>query len=1069
LDLFWPPVAAALLSLVPFAGSAQTAPGSPPALISEEVRILDTYPFSEPNPVPILIKDPRLYPYHSFEGYSATSEPREWKVVKLENEWIEVFVLPEAGGKVWGAVVKETGHEFIYRNEVMKFRNIALRGPWTSGGIEFNFGVIGHTPATATPVDYKLVENPDGSVSCWLGAMDLPSRTQWRVEVRLPADRAYFETNVLWYNPTSLEQPYYNWMTAAAFAQDDLEMSMPGDAYLRHSGQVETWPQDDAGRYLPLYQNNTFEGHKSYHVVGELNDFFGGYYHEEGYGFGHWARYEDMPGQKLWLWALSREGGVWEDLLTDTDGQYVEFQAGRLFVQYSPGSHLNPITQAGFDPISASRWSETWFPLEGNGGLTDASREGALHAVEEGGYLHVGVTAFRDIQDTLKVWSDGELVATASVNLEPLKPLLASFDVLTGEPFRVQLPGLGLDYTSDPAQRLLSRPFRTEPDAWDAVPEVDRKVFQARELMKAREYAQARALFEEVVGEESWNREARLGLAELSHRRGLFPSGLEHVNRVLQLDAYDAEANFLAGLLYRALCRPADAQDAFGWAARSTAFRAAAYVQLAELRIIEASALGWWRLATKAREDGVDVDPEGFRTGPPRESHRPEEAWSEGTRYARLAIDSDRYSVPAWQALAIIGRKTEDPALVQEARAELEAIDPLSPFAAVEEYLAARGEEAAQALTDYFGGEYPDQAVLELATWYANLGMNADALLTLEFGARAGFGAGPLQQAWGAFLDNGPARLQGAGPPDFSFPYRVESLPVLKWAARHSRDWIWNYLLAINLWAVDRGEEAATLLMGLGSVPDFGPVYVARANLLGEATGADSEGDLRRAVELNPETRVLHIHLILHHQEEGEWEAALAAIEAARGRFPDDFNLALLEAKSLIHLGQAQRAAEILSATHVLPSENARDSHRLWEQAHTLSALDAYDSGNFRQARRHLMAALEWPEHLGQGRPYQPDERLVKFILGRAEERLGNEEAAREAFQAYLDGSREIRPPAEALDLLASEALRALGRPDEATTLENDFRSQFASLRIGLNEDLAGQLISRALNLEGGR
>ena len=132
-----------------------------------------------------------------------------------------------------------------------------------------------------------------------------------------------------------------------------------------------------AGTYLATQQ--PFGGHKSYHVVGELNDFFGGYYHDEDYGFGHWARYEDMPGQKLWLWALSREGGVWEDLLTDTDGQYVEFQAGRLFVQYSPGSDVNPITQAGFDPLSASRWTETWFPVEGTGGLTDASREGVMH------------------------------------------------------------------------------------------------------------------------------------------------------------------------------------------------------------------------------------------------------------------------------------------------------------------------------------------------------------------------------------------------------------------------------------------------------------------------------------------------------------------------------------------------------------------------------------------------------------------------------------------------------------------------------------------------------------------
>ncbi|SVB35373.1 uncharacterized protein METZ01_LOCUS188227, partial [marine metagenome] len=275
--LRFPLLVLVLLGPTPLSGTVQTEGIQPrTARISEEVRSLRTYPFSEPNPVPILIRDPRLYPYHSFDGYSATAEQREWKVVKLENDYIEVFVLPEVGGKVWGAVVKETGHEFIYRNEVMKFRDIALRGPWTSGGIEFNFGVIGHTPATATPVDYVIRENPDGSVSCWVGGMDLPSRTHWRVEIRLRPDRAYFETNVLWYNPTPLEQPYYNWMTAAAFAQDDLEMSIPGDAYLEHSGNEMPWPLDEQGRYLPLYGNNTFESHKSYHAVGELNDFFGG-------------------------------------------------------------------------------------------------------------------------------------------------------------------------------------------------------------------------------------------------------------------------------------------------------------------------------------------------------------------------------------------------------------------------------------------------------------------------------------------------------------------------------------------------------------------------------------------------------------------------------------------------------------------------------------------------------------------------------------------------------------------------------------------------------------------------
>jgi len=1028
-----------LLLLGPASAEAQAGASAglgAPARISEEIRTLPTYPFSEPDPVPILVRDRRLYPYHSFEGYSAASEPRGWKVVTLENDYIQVFVLPEVGGKVWGAVVKETGHEFIYRNEVMKFRNIALRGPWTSGGIEFNFGVIGHTPSTATPVDYLLRENPDGSVSCIVGAMDLPSRTHWRVEIRLPSDRAYFETRVLWYNPTPLEQPYYNWMTAAAFAREDLMMSMPGTAYLQHSGQRESWPVDEAGRYLPFYANNTFGGHKSYHVVGELKDFFGGYYQADDYGFGHWARYEEMPGQKLWLWALSREGGIWEDLLTDTDGQYVEFQAGRLFVQYSPGGAENPITQAGFDPISASRWTETWFPLEGTGGLTDASRDGAMYVLLEGDRLTIGVNAFGNVSDTLRVWSGDRIVTLTPVELTALEPFRTTTMITPEVPYRVTLSGLGLDYRSDLEDRLLARPFTTDPEAWSTVPEMTRLVFQARERMKGREYRSARDLLEVVITEEPWNRDALLGLAALDLRAGLPDRGLEWVNRALQLDAYDADANFLAGNLYRVLNRPADARDAFGWAARSTAYRSAAYAQLAEILL----GLG---------------------------------EWSEAARYARLAIEFDRHNVPAWQTLAVIGRKTGNGRMATEARESLLGLDPLHHFVRAEETLAfhrqvtagpegrraqggspapaAQATRGSESLARSLGGEFPEQTLLELAVHYSNLGLRVDALALLELAETAaaetfGTPGGPelVLRAWKAWLGEDPSALAGPTDPAFAFPYRTESLPVFEWAARNREHWIWRYLLALNLWALDRDTEAAALMEALEKEPDFGPFYVARAQLLSEVRGKDPGADLHRAVALDPGNRTLHIHLIRHLQETADWEGALSALATARERFPGDFNLDLLQARALIHVGRAVEAAEILGSTHVLPSENARESHRLYEQAHTLAALDAMETGEWATARGHVLAALEWPESLGQGRPYEPEERLVRFLLARLAGGVGNELEASAAYEAVLDDTPSLSTlptrsepvePVTRLDLLALPSLHALGRTAELEAL----------------------------------
>ena len=142
--------------------------------IKESNKDLKTYDFSDPNPIPIFVSNPKIYPYFTFDGYNIESKLKKFNVIELENDYIKVLVTPELGGKVLGAIDKTSGEEFIYKNEVVKFRNISMRGPWTSGGIEFNFGIIGHHPSTATPVDYKIRKNEDGSVSCFVGNIDLP-------------------------------------------------------------------------------------------------------------------------------------------------------------------------------------------------------------------------------------------------------------------------------------------------------------------------------------------------------------------------------------------------------------------------------------------------------------------------------------------------------------------------------------------------------------------------------------------------------------------------------------------------------------------------------------------------------------------------------------------------------------------------------------------------------------------------------------------------------------------------------------------------------------------------------
>lgn len=322
-----------------------------------------TYPFSDPDPFPATGE--RRYPYFRYDGSTDAPEERTWKTVVLENDRLSVKILPEIGGKVWGAYDKVAGRDFLYANHVMKFRDVAMRGPWLSGGIEFNFGIIGHSPSTSTPVDWFVRENPDGSASCFVASEEYITRTRWQVEIRLAADADEFETRTVWYNSSGLPAPYYHWMNAAYSLRGDPEFLFPGDVAVGHEGEIvtRTWPLDSKGRDMSVYKNNAYGGPKSYHLVGGNNGFYGIWYRDSGYGSYHRSLPYAKYGRKIWLWALSREGGIWEDLLTDSDGQYAELQAGRCFNQPRWDNVYSPFKHPTFVPGTAETFVDHWGPI----------------------------------------------------------------------------------------------------------------------------------------------------------------------------------------------------------------------------------------------------------------------------------------------------------------------------------------------------------------------------------------------------------------------------------------------------------------------------------------------------------------------------------------------------------------------------------------------------------------------------------------------------------------------------------------------------------------------------------
>ena len=921
-----------LLSVFALAGQA--------AEVREEKQVIKTYPFSGADPVAVRAdggESQKIYPYFSFQGFAYEGADQTWNVIHLENPYIEAFVLPATGGKLLGAVEKSTQQDFIYYNHVQKFRSIAMRGPWTSGGIEANFGLIGHSPSTATPVDYLIRKNPDGSVSCIVGNMDLASRTQWRVEYRIPADKAYIEARSLWYNPQPLNQSYYVWMNVAQKLRDDLEFVLPGVSHIGHDYSVpsEPWPLAKDGRNLALNRNRKDNADESLFVHGKLQDFDGGYWHDLQFGYGHWARHEEVPGQKLFLWSMSRSGAIWQDLLTDNDGPYFESQTGRL---------LDQSDQEFLAPDSADHWRELFFPYKKIGPMVKATPYGALNVKNNGSTLEVSFCALQNLSEDLTVSSEGKPIARDRIVLKPMGVYQRTFPVsVKPGQLRVEV-GEKLSYTDDPNADLLKRPLHFHNIDESSV----EGLYQAAERdEKGRSYESALRKYQSVVQREPLHVPALTRLAELYGRRAEYERGLEYARKALDIAMYDADANYIYGTIARQLDNLTDAKETLGWAARSMKYRSAAYSDLGGIYLSERN---------------FDLAEE----------------------YLHRSLTYDAYNIKSYQLLATTRRLHQQPDQAREALNKILDIDPLNHFARFELYLLEPSPATLDNFKSMIRNEFPHETYLEIAAYYINLRLDDDALRVLE--------VAPDQATvryWQAYLlrKKSPDESRkvrehaGALSPYLVFPFRAESIPVFQWAATaQPNDWKPKYYLGLIYWGMQRNDDALAMWSECGEQPDYAPAYISRALLEKQVNSQQARADFERAYAIDKNEWRTWYYLTDYYLQAGMKDKALGLAIAAAQQFPKEDALRVLLARTYLDSSKYQDSYGVLARASILPFEGQSDVHELWVESLVAQALADMKKGAYHEAIDRLEASRDYPERLGTGKPDDPDYRVQDYL-----------------------------------------------------------------------------------------
>ncbi len=1001
------------------------------ASVREYSRTFLTYPYGDPNPV---ARTGKTYPYFRFDGFTTKGINRDWKIVELENEWIKVLIAPEMGGKILGAIEKSTGQEFIYLNKVVKFRDISMRGAWTSGGIEFNFGSIGHAPTTAAPVDYLTRINPDGSASCFIGAMDLTSRSEWRVEIRLPKDKAWVETNMFWYNPMDLTTSKYHWATAAADAAPDLTYYFPGDHYIGHAGEESPWPVLDDGRNISNYAENNYGSDHSYHVLGSYTDFFAGMYSSRNFGFGHWNDYTEKVGKKIWIWSLSPQGALWTDLLTDQPGnmQYTEIQTGLLFNQEAAGSTFTPFKHLEFPGNSCERFSEHWFPILGTGGVTEIGKAGILYINDgkkpAGSPEKIGEIKFcalEFINDTLILKNGSNPAIKLPVLLKPLE--LFTYASPDGKkPASVSLANGRLKWSVDEQEaRNSDRPVVSPSFDWNSLQGL---YLKGVEFSRQREYSQARDFYRQCLGKDPHYLPALSGLAE-EYIRILKPKLAEELlDLALSFDTYDPKSNYLLGVVKkgeevgevmdvkgakessgnagsnRRSPRKAlyEAREAFGLATRSMEYRSASYTGLAEIALME-----------------KDLDG--------------------AFKYSRLAQDYNRYDIKAIQLEVIADRLAGLPGPAKEVINRLTSIDPLSHFASFEQYLGKPSQENLSVFKSMIRNEFPEQTYLELAIFYHKLDLDKEALALLneapdkvEVQYWRNYLQVNRQQPSTTLISKIPALDSiASSPTKFIFPYRPETLRILEWAESMKPAWENRYYMGLIRLNLDDSSKARDLFKSCRYEPAEAHFYLTRAKLF---EGKEEElvlRDLNKAIELQPDDwrswNALGNFFVRNHG----WSQYLEVTRKANSRIPDHMILQFDQAKAELYNHNYDQSCEILNKIILLPAEGAKEGHEIYRSALVLRAVDYFSHQRYAKALADLEESRKWPVTLGVGRPYVTDERVEDYLTGLCYLQLNQASESEKFFRKVIDFTNDKKPAYDSPYLLAALSYKLLSQENE--------------------------------------
>jgi tetratricopeptide (TPR) repeat protein len=979
-----------------------------------------------------------VYPHPVIEKIEDEKKDREYTAVFIENEYLQIMLLPELGGRVQRAYDKVKKRDFVYYNQVIKPALVGLAGPWISGGIEFNWPQH-HRPSTFSPVDYKIQENANGSKTVWVNELEVMFRTKGMAGFTLYPGKAYLEISGKLFNPTPFPQTFLWWANPAVKVNDHYQSVFPPDVYAvfdHGKRDVSDFPIATGTYYKVNYAPGTdISRYKnipvptSYMAIQSKYDFMGCYEHDTQGGMLHVADHHVSPGKKQWTWGNGDFGFAWDRNLTDEDGPYIELMTG-MFTDNQPDF-------SWLQPNEGKTFEQYFMPYAQIGVVKNATKEAMISAGKEDSIYFVKVYATaRYEQAVIKVSRNGQEVKSFVATIAPDAVFETGFTI----PADLDETELQIVVSANDGTTLVS--YQPEKNTDKEIPAAAVAAKQPNEIEQVEDlylnglhleqyrHATYNALdyYEEALRRSPDDIRCNNAIGLLLLKRGQFAKAEPYFRTAIKTitkrnpNPYDGEPYFNLGMGLKLQGRLDEAYDAFYKAAWNDAMQHSAYLELARIAAAQgkiAQALG---LIEKSLIRNYHSSP---------------------ARHIKASL------------LRLEGKTTQALAFIEESL----IIDPFNYGCLFEQYLL-NGEQKGELknITDIMRSE-PNN-YLELSLSYAQAGLYTGALQVLnayeqKFGAEnqivlyyKSWFYSKLGDAEKALSYAKQAAINTNG---IYFPNKIEEVLILQNAIGINPADAKAYYYLGNLWydkrqyteAIECWEKSAVLDTLFPTVRRN--LSLAYYNKLNQPE--QSLAEMEEAFKLDPtDSRVLMELDQLYKISGRPFAERLKLLDGHIALVNERDDLYLERITLLNNLQQYHAAQELLAARKFHPWEGGEGKViGQFLLCHIELAKKALQDGEYEKAIGLLSKIERYPDNLGEGKLYGAPENDINYLLGCAYEGLQQTGQANVKFIAATTGNSE---PVQAIyyndpqpDKILYQALawQKLGKQDKAEEIFRRF------------------------------